>query len=85
MSYGSEPVGSMPLSYDFSMSYPTGVDPSDLKTPFSEYVRNHFDNVARCAGIEMVRRGSCVFEHLLDLMLGDGKRSKSAPTQDTVV
>jgi hypothetical protein len=70
MSYGSEPVGSMQLSYDFSMSYPTVVDPSDLETPFSEYLRNHFDSVARCAGVEMDVRGGCVFEHLLDLMLG---------------
>ena len=70
MSYGSEPVGSMPLSYDFSMSYPTIADPFDLETPFSEYLRNHFDNVARCAGVEMDVRGGCVFEHLLDLMLG---------------
>ena len=71
MSYDSEPVGCMPLSYDFSMSYPTGVDPSDREPPFSDYLRNHFDNVARCAGVEMdVRGGSCVFEHLLDLMLG---------------
>ena len=72
LSYDTEPVGCMPLSYDFSMSYPTGViDPSDLEPPFSEYMRNHFDNVARCAGVEMdVRGGSCVFEHLLDLMLG---------------
>ena len=32
MSYGSEPVGSMPLSYKFSMAYSTVVDPSDLET-----------------------------------------------------
>ena len=32
MSYGSEPVGSMPFSYELSMAYPTVVDPSDLKT-----------------------------------------------------
>ncbi len=31
-SYGSELVGSMPLSYKFSMAYPTVVDPSDLET-----------------------------------------------------
>jgi len=46
------------------------VDPSDIETPFSEYLMNHFDDVARCAGVEIdVRGGSCVFEHLLDLML----------------
>ena len=64
VSYGSEPVGSMPLSYEFS------IDPSNLDTPFSEYPRNHFDNVARCAGVEMDVRGGCVIEHLLDLMFG---------------
>ena len=61
MSYSSEPVGSMPLSYNFSMLYPTIVIPSDLKTPFSEYLRNHFDSVARCAGVEMDVCRGCVF------------------------
>ncbi len=72
VSYGSEPVGSMPLSYEFSTSYirPFVIDPSYLETPFSEYPRNHFDNVARCAGVEMDVRGGCVIEHLLDLMFG---------------
>jgi hypothetical protein len=42
MSYGSEPVGSLSLSFDFSMPYPTVVDPSDLDTPFSEYPSGDF-------------------------------------------
>ena len=60
VSYGFEPVGSMPLSYEFSTTYirPFVIDPSYLETAFSEYSTNHFDNVARCAGIEMDVRGA---------------------------